>query len=203
MSNHRTNDWYRRPQQILADIIRKAARGDSERRLWRATVLAVDVEGGRLENPQGAGTLTVVDRQGRSREIQAKVGTENPRGSVKARVLTDGFDRLLDDDDVRTFWPMFPQDQLALPISPGEHVYVMFENGLDHGIWLSRVSGQDSAGSFLGTDSYTATGAPQSAVDAFADNPPDFQTDDESAGLAPKGAGSGPTADGTKFFGGD
>jgi hypothetical protein len=81
---------------------------------------------------------------------------------------------------------MFPTDQLGVPVAPGEHVYVTFEGkGTEHGLWLSRVSGQDSAGSFQGVDSYTAPSAQQSAMDNFEPNDPEYQRTDASAGMAP------------------
>lgn len=184
---NRGADWYRRPEMILAEMIRTEARDDGrDRHYRRAVVLAIDLEGGLLQNEGGSGTFAVRDRSGRIRQFPALPGTENPRGSVKARILTDGLDRLLSDDDLRVFWPMFPQDQLAVPISPGEHVYVVFEDeGMSHGLWVSRVSGQDSANSFQGTDSYNAPSSPGSAMDSFEPNDPEYQRTDEHAGLAP------------------
>lgn len=185
-------DWYRRPELILGDLLVRAARGEhgAARHYHRAAVLAVDFVGGLLQNRDGSGGISVVDRTGRSRRYDAIVGPDNPRGSIKARVLTDGLDRLLDDADVRVFWPLLSSDQLSSPVSPGEHVYVVFEGeGLDHGIWLSRVSGQDSANSFRGTDSYTAPSAPRSGMDSFEPNAPEYDTTDEHAALSPSRSG--------------
>lgn len=180
-------DWYRRPELILAEMIQERARGDDRNRHYRrASVVAVDVEGSLLQNPLGTGGITIRDRDGQSRSYPAMVGPDNPRGSIKARVLTDGLDRLVADEDLRVFWPMFPHDQLGIPISPGEHVYVVFEDeGLDHGLWISRVSGQDSANSFKGSDSYVAPSAPASAMDSFEPNGPEYDLTDTHAGLAP------------------
>lgn len=192
----RGSDWFRRPEIILAELLQKEARGEVPRHYRRAVILAVDPTGGKLQNPSGAGTLAVTGRDGKRREFPALSGVENPRGAVKARILTDGLDRLIDDADLRVYWPMFPQDQFGTPISPGEHVYVVFEGeGTTHGLWLSRVPGQDSANSFAGTDSYTAPSAPMSAMDFFEPNEPEYNRTDEAAGLAP------PT-DSTSFFGG-
>lgn len=180
-------DWYRRPEIILGDLIVRAARGEgsSYRGYRRAAVVAVDVEGGLLQNRDGTGGIDVVDRTGRSRHFPAIVGPENPRCSVKARVLTDGLDRLLSDDDLRVFWPLLSPDQLSTPVSPGEHVYVFFEGaGMDHGVWVARVPGQDSANSFQGSDSYTAPSAPRSGMDSFEPNDPQYETTDDHAGLA-------------------
>lgn len=160
----------------------------------RAVVLAVDPDGGQLQNDTGSGGMTVTDRAGTVRTFKAIAGPSNPRGSVKARILTNGFDRLIDDADLRIFWPMMPQDQVSVPISPGEHVYVVFEGqGMSHGLWISRVSGQDSANSFKGSDSYTAPSAQKSAMDSFEPNEPEYDRTDQRAGLAP-------AVDATAFF---
>ncbi len=187
MSRH-GRDWYRRPGLILAELIKKEARGDNEQghHYYRATVLAVDQDGGMLQNPNGIGGIDFSDRDGRQIHFDALHGIENPRGSIKARILTDGFDRLLDDASTRIFWPMFAQDHIGSPISPGEHVYVIFEGrGMAHGMWLSRVSGHDSANSFRGSDSYTATSNRPSAMDSFEQNESDYSKDDGTASLAP------------------
>jgi hypothetical protein len=179
-------DWYRRPEQILAELIDKTARGEKERSQYRAVVIAVDLDGGKLQNPDGSGELIVKGRDGKSRSFKALIGPPNPRGSVKARILTDAFDALLEDQDLRVFWPMFPQDLSGTPATPGEHVYVMFEDvGMAHGIWITRVAGHESANSADGTESYTAPSAPQTAMDSFEDNGPEYARDDDSAGLAP------------------
>jgi len=186
--NGRGNDWYRRPELILGDLLVRAARGEHgpSRHYHRAVVLAVDLEGGLLQNKDGSGGIDVTDRSGRSRHYGATVGPDNPRGSIKGRILTDGLDRLLDDADTRVFWPLLSADQLSIPVSPGEHVYVVFEGtGMDHGVWVSRVPGQDSANSFKGTDSYTAPSSPRTGMDFFEPNGPEYDTSDEHASLAP------------------
>ncbi len=192
---NRGSDWYRRPELVLADLIKVHAQGDSRGRHYRrAVVLAVDQEGAMLQNDSGVGGIAVRSHDGRVRNFPALQGVENPRGSVKARILTDGLDRLVSDDDLRVFWPMFPQDQMAVPVSPGEHVYVIFEDeGLSHGLWISRVSGHDSANSFIGTDSYTAPSSAKTAMDFFEPNQPEYPRTDEHAGLAPP-------IDSTSFF---
>lgn len=190
-------DWYRRPELVLADMIRGHARSDDRVRHYRrAVVVAIDLEGARLQNKSGSGELSVKTRDGKVMKYPALAGPENPRGSVKARILTDGLDRLVADDDLRIFWPMFPQDQLSIPISPGEHVYVIFEDeGMSHGLWISRVSGQESANSFMGVDSYNAPSSPGSAMDSFEPNDPEYERTEEHASLAPP-------VDSTSFFDG-
>lgn len=182
----RSIDWYRRPELILAEVIERAGRDDRERTHYRAVVLAVDLEGGMLQNPDAAGEVRVTQRDGSVRTFAAMTGVANPRGAVKARVLTDGLDRLLDDRDLRVFWPMFPQDLAGTPASPGEHVYVIFEGeGLTNGLWLSRVAGQESANSFDGTASYSAPSSPESAMDSFEKNDARYPRDEAHAGMAP------------------
>lgn len=196
MARDRGSDWYRRPEMILADLLQRAARGDDrvDRHYRRAVVLAVDLLGGQLQNPSASGGISFRTRDGSQASYPALVGVENPRGAIKARVLTDGLDRLIDDVDLRIYWPMFPQDQMGTPISPGEHVYVVFEDeGLSHGLWVSRVPGQDSANSFAGVDSYTAPSHQQSAMDYFEPNEPEYIRTDDRAGLAPP-------KDATTFF---
>lgn len=181
-------DWYRKPEIILADLLGKAARDEiassNDKFLYRALVLAVDVDGGKLQNQNGTGEIVVKTENSGNKTYKAIIGLDNPRGSVKARILTDGFDRLLDDDEVAVFWPMLPYDQFGIPISPGEHVYVIFENkSKSHGMWLSRVSGHESASSFEGVKSYTATSSPVTAIDSFFENEQDYQKDENYASL--------------------
>ncbi len=179
-------DWYRRPEKIFAELIDKAARGEKDRTHYRAVVLAVDLDGGKLQNPDGSGDVVVKRRDGSIRSFKSTIGPLNPRGAIKARVLTDGLDSLLEDNDLRVFWPMFSHDLSGVPVNPGEHVYVMFEDvGMAHGIWISRVAGQESANSADGTESYTAPSAPQTAMDSFEPNGSQYAKDDDTAGLAP------------------
>lgn len=182
-------EWYRRPEIVLADLLSRAARDEipeDDHQILRALVLAVDPDGGVLENKDGTGSYGARGTDGRRMSLTAGIGPANPAGSVKARILTDGLDRLRADQDLRVFWPLHPQDQLAIPISPGEHVYVMFEGRrLEHGLWISRVSGHESAGSFMGSDSYTAPSAASSAMDSFEPNQPQYSRDDASASMAP------------------
>ena len=179
-------DWFRRPEMLLAKVLDEASRDEPERLYRRAVVVAVDLEGGKLQNPDAAGSVKVTLRDGSQRSYNATVGAANPRGAVKARILTDGFDRLLDDKSLRIYWPMFPQDLSGTPVTPGEHVYVMFEGeGTANGVWISRVAGQESANSFEGKDSYDAPSSPQSAMDVFEENGPQYPRDEQHAGLAP------------------
>ncbi len=180
-------NWYKRPELVLARLVSDAARGpEPTRNVRRALVLAVDQEGGMLENPAGSGTFASSWPGVKTKILRAQVGPANPRGSIKARVLTDGLDRLRTDDEVRVFWPMFPPDQLGMPVSPGEHVYVMFEgDGMSNGFWLSRVPGHEGAGSYTGNRSYVAPSAPGSAMDNFEENPGTYPKDEAHASLAP------------------
>lgn len=182
-----TLDWYRRPEMILAEMVREAARGPApDQTFRRALVLAVDYEGGRLQNESGTGQVkTSWPGQGEI-VLPALVGPRNPRGSIKARILTDGFDRLRSDQECRVFWPMFSVDNGGAPVSPGEHVFVVFEgSGFENGLWMVRVPGHDGPGAFIGKDSYTAPSVPGSAMDHFEENPSELIRDDHRAGLAP------------------
>ena len=171
----------------MAELIKKAARGDDDvQHYHRAVVMAVDHDGGMLQNDDGQGGITVTDRNGKERKFSAVTGPPNPRGSIKARVITNGLDRLLEDDDLRVFWPMLPPDQIGIPVSPGEHVYVIFEGaGYDHGMWLSRVAGHDSANSYAGVESYVAPSAPKTAMDSFEPNDAEYPKTDEYSALSP------------------
>lgn len=187
--SRRSLDWYRRPETILADLLRDAARGPTANRaMRRALVVAVDYEGGKLQNPDGSGQVRSSWPGQREIVFPAVVGPENPRGSIKARILTDGEDRLRQDGDLRVFWPLFPPDQIGVPVAPGEHVFVMFEgDGMENGLWMSRVAGHEGASAYVGNQSYVATSAPGSAMDHFEPNTADYSKTERHAGLAPGG----------------
>lgn len=87
-------------------------------------VTKIDLVGGKLEGP---------DAQIRKNE------TPNPKGSIQARIITDGANRAIPEKDLPVFWPFFPYD--LMPIKEGEHVYVIFEdnNNKSHGLWLTRI----------------------------------------------------------------
>lgn len=193
MPTHGQNvETLRRPEIFLAELLRKAARGhllDVERNvpvLYRAAVVAVDPVGGRLENPEGGGSVRGID-SGRPREFVATVGPANPPNSVRARVIVGGFDQFLGSDDLRTFWPIFPNDHISVPIKPGEHVYAIFEDrDFEHGLWLCRVSGHVGANVVLGASRFS--GPDTDAMAAFGDVPardPGYPLTDEYAGDAP------------------
>ncbi len=150
---------FRRPELFLADLVTASARGDlldrseNTRIFYRATVLAVDVLGGQLENPLGSGGVShVIDKKTVS--YRSIIGPENPKNSIKARIVNDGFDQFMGDDLVRTFWPFFSEHDIV-PIKPGEHVYVLFEDqDFQHGLWLTKVPGHHNANYFKGESSY-------------------------------------------------
>ncbi len=152
---------FRKPELFLSELLRKSAQGniserdENSRVFYRALVVAVDVQGGRLENEAGTGKLTHV-MNGKSVDVPANVGPTNPQNSVKARILTDGFDQFITDDRLRVFWPFFPE-HVSIPIKPGEHVYVLFEDeGFQHGLWFSKVSGHEGLNRFAGQKSFVA-----------------------------------------------
>ena len=141
-----SKDRFWRPERFWDDFIRKGVKGffverdESVPFLFRALVIGVDTDGGKLENPDGNGSVTHT-LNGQSFDVPARVGPENPPNSIKARVLTDGLDRFFIDEELRVFWPFFP-DSLSIPVKPGEHVYVVFEDqDKTHGLWVSKVPG--------------------------------------------------------------
>jgi len=145
------NEKYRRPSISLNEVIKKGAggvyveKGDFTPTIFRALVIAVDSEGARLENRSGTligGTpLTqkVIDANGSTLaqyDISPTVGPDNPRNSVRARVITDNVDLFIGDDDLRTYWPLLPNVQLP---SPGEVIYVTYEDADRlHGLWIAK-----------------------------------------------------------------
>lgn len=150
---------FRRPELFLADLVTSSARGDllerseNTRIFYRATVLAVDVLGGQLENPLGSGGVShVIDNKTLS--YKSIIGPTNPRNSIKARIINDGLDQFVGDDLVRVFWPFFSEHDVV-PVKPGEHVYVLFEDqDFQHGLWLTKVSGHDGTNFFKGELGY-------------------------------------------------
>lgn len=139
-------DRFRYPERIFTDVLKDRIYDEQARAgkrfLFRALVVAVDVIGGMLENPSGDGGVTCTLGH-TSREFKARSGPRNPKNSIKARVITDGIDRFVDDDQLRVFWPFFPES-ICVPIKQGEYAYVLFEDeNMRHGLWVSKVSGHE------------------------------------------------------------
>lgn len=141
-----TRDRFRRPEILFQEFLKKGAQGMFQERdetvpfLYRALVLGVDVEGGKLENPDASGKVSH-NVGGKKFEVPARTGPTNPPNSVKARIISDGFDKFSTDQNLRVFWPFFPEN-ISVPIKPGEHVYVVFEDAyLQHGLWISKIPG--------------------------------------------------------------
>jgi len=159
MTNN-SGESIRRPELVLGDLLKKHARGEIvtsdflPKILYRAVVLAVDVEGGKLSGANiGNDTVNGVGVDGRERDYTRISGPSNPRGSIKAIVIDSARDSFYDEDSARILWPFFPNDQMSLPVSPGEHVYCIFEDELmEHGLWVCRVSGHDTANVSKGAD---------------------------------------------------
>lgn len=160
----------RRPEILLNEFLRKGVRGlfkqktDGTIFLYRAVVLAVDEQGGKLENPDGNGSVPhLID--GKQENVQAREGPENPKNSVRARIITDGADKFSLDTRVKVYWPMFDMQT----IKPGEHVYVTFEDeGKQHGLWISKVAGHDDMNFSPGEEQYK-TGNESSKTNKFPD----------------------------------
>lgn len=183
-------DKFLRPDLIVSQLLKKEIQGTIKERddidspFLRALVIAVDVEGGKLENPDGAGSVEH-EVDGRSFSVPANVGPENPRNSIKAKMISNGLDKFLADDSLRVFWPFFPE-HLQVPIKPGEHVYVVFEGGdMDHGLWFSKIPGHENLNYFRGRDSFKER---ESLAEKFPDNPPsqDVQLNTDSASTESK-----------------
>lgn len=148
-------------ERLLSDFLRKGVqgkfleRGENVPLLYRATVLAVDVEGSKLENPNASGNVSHTIN-GKTVTIAARSGPENPPNSIKARILTNGLDQFTDDDSLRVFWPLF-SDHMAVPVKPTEHVYVIFEDEqFKHGLWINKVPGHVGVNLVVGESKYNA-----------------------------------------------
>lgn len=155
-------DKFRRPELLLNEFLRKGAQGRFREKdegvpfLYRALVLAVDVEGGKLENPDAAGSVSH-NVNGKKYSVDARTGPKNPPNSIKARILTDGLDKFAADENLRVFWPFFPEN-IAVPVKPGEHVYVTFEDSHQlHGLWITKVPGHNGVNYAPGKTFYKAT----------------------------------------------
>ena len=87
---------FRYPERFLAELIRSYVSGEfvsaieNVPMVRRALVLAVDLDGGRLENNDGLGEV-VVDTPGSGNgSYRATVGVDNPPNTVRARIMTAG-----------------------------------------------------------------------------------------------------------------
>lgn len=178
----------KRPELVLGELLRSYAEGELTRHgkvLYRAAVLAVDEEGGRLSSPRGTSPsehVRGVGVDGHPRSYAPIVGPTNPRGSVKALVIDGARDSFYDEESARVLWPFFPSDQLSLPICAGEHVYSLFEDGAgEHGLWVCRVSGHDGANFNPGAEALSSNAGPPRRLGALfghSDGPEPPTTDD-------------------------
>ena len=147
-------DKFRRPVISFTEAFIAGANGTYRERgeyaqfMFKALVVAMDTQGGKLETPDGfpegdalvqlvqypngkTDEYTVSDDQGK-----VNTGPRNPKNSVKARIISSGLDEFTDDDNLRVYWPLFPGVDNP---SAGEVVYVVFEDEtMTHGLWLSR-----------------------------------------------------------------
>ena len=159
-SRNRFTDSYRRPELFLSSLIRSWAMGEipstteAPAVFQRALVIAIDVKGGQLENPTGSGGVDHILSNGQKLHVRAQKGPENPRNSIKARILSDGYDRFSSDADLRVFWPFFPE-HIAVPIKISEHVYIMFEDAEKmHGLWIAKIPGHQGLNYAPGEKTY-------------------------------------------------
>jgi hypothetical protein len=152
------NEKFRRPLISFTEMLKKGAsnqyreQGDYSAFMFRALVIACDTEGGKLETPTGEPIgdeheETVRDNTGDKvlarYKITPTLGPINPKNSVRARIISNNMDQVIDDDNLRTYWPMFPGADTP---SAGEVVYVVFEDeDKQHGLWLAKVPFPETA----------------------------------------------------------
>jgi len=157
------NERFRRPEIMLGELLRKYSRGEmtetssSPKVIHRAVVLAIDEGGGSLSGDNSRASVVGVGVDGKERTYQSVLGPKNPRNSVKAIIIDEARDSFIDESAARVLWPFFPPDQFCMPISPGEHIYTMFEDkAFQHGLWLFRISGQDDPNFLTGEEFFRA-----------------------------------------------
>lgn len=103
------------PSRILNNLISDYVSGEFDKKkvFYRAEVVRVDNIGGSLEN-------------------------NNPKGSIKAKIISNNYDLFTSEDNLKVFWPLFSHD--LMPIKESEHVYVVFEDEKKtHGLWITRI----------------------------------------------------------------
>lgn len=107
------------PERIIYRLIKDYSDGrlDKDRVLYRALIEEVDTVGGQLE-----------------------AQPPNPPGSVRARIYTNGLDATTPSFALNIFHPFLPFNAMP-PVSPGEHVYVMFEDPSmrSNGLWTGII----------------------------------------------------------------
>jgi hypothetical protein len=146
------NEKYRRPNISFTEMLKKGVggqyreRGDYVPTMYRALVIAMDSEGGKLESPDGHPIdgnklhVIVTSQEGEQLakyDVTPTFGPYNPKNSVRARIMTNNIDQVIPDDELRTYWPLFPGADTP---SAGEMVYVMFEDEtMHHGLWVAKV----------------------------------------------------------------
>jgi hypothetical protein len=162
LANENQSDRLRFPEYFLSDLIHKSVREEIPNSnknptiFKQALVLAVDPFGGKLSNPDGQGSLIQVIG-GRTIEIKAVKGPKNPRNSIKARILTDGEDQFVGDEDLTVFYPMLPEN-FTPPIKPGEHALVLFlDENNDNGLWVNKYPGSDGVNFTVGEKNFQSS----------------------------------------------
>ncbi len=177
-------EWFKRPEVILSDLLKDFANSSVKKLLYRASVVAVDPDGGKLQNKNGNG-YTEFNFGNKVKKINATVGLENPAMSIKARILTDGLDRLIDDNDLKVYWPLFQHSQMSCPIVPGEHVFILFEDeSLSSGLWVCRIPTTSAANISAGSDLYDHNDE-ENSIYFFTERNKKEKINDSYAGLAP------------------
>ena len=136
---------------VLSDLLnnemghRYVIKGDYVPFMFRALVYAVDLTGGRLSNPDAYSptavpieqTIVVDEEVINYKAMPSYSEVPNPPDSLRARIIIDNQNIAFLDEDLPTYWPLFPG--LAAP-SPGDLVYVVFEDREKfHGLWFAKV----------------------------------------------------------------
>ncbi len=164
MSNESQADRLRFPEYFLSDLLHKSVREEIADKntnpsiFKQALVLVVDVQGGKLQNPDAQGSV-IQTINGRKVEVKASKGPKNPKNSIKARILTDGGDSLVGDEDLTIFYPMMPEN-FTPPIKPGEHALVFFtDSDNSNGLWVSKYPGHGGINFSQGEKEFEADNA--------------------------------------------
>jgi hypothetical protein len=144
-SGRRRNNFYKQqilhPEVIGVQMQADYAQDNFVRRneysspFMKAQVISVDLEGGKLENPNGEGECDATNPITKQvYKIKAGISRKkNPARSIRAKLLTGHFDAGMSDSALRIYYPTKSSED---PV-PLEYVYVFFEDSnKTHGIWI-------------------------------------------------------------------
>lgn len=164
----RTAEDLLHPERIIFRLVNDYTEGrlnPDGRWLYRAVVLDVDTEGGKLES-----------------------SPPNPPGSIRARIYTRGLDATTPNSALTIFHPFFPY-HIAPPVERDEHVYVVFEDeSKSNGLWITTIPVHRDVNF---KDPEEARGSTPTAANTFEGTSPETTTpnrDAEFGGLAEQSA---------------